>query len=68
MPDTPASRKWLTMTEYAQAMGISVSKVKRMKSAGEIPYHQSGSTVRIPADATDFEWLRAWQTRVPVPS
>lgn len=57
-PHTP---KLLTMTEYASIMGLSPSKVKRLKLAGRIPYLQEGQTVRIPIEATNYEWLTNWQ-------
>jgi len=53
--------QWLTMADYANATGISLSKVKRMKLAGNLPYVQDGRTVRIPATALDFDWLQNWQ-------
>ena len=57
-PHTP---KLLTMSDYASIMGLSTSKVKRLKLAGRIPYLQEGQIVRIPIEATDFEWLTNWQ-------
>jgi excisionase family DNA binding protein len=53
--------KWLTMAEYADLMGISESKVKRMKLAHQLPYVQEGLTVRIPREATDYLWLTKWR-------
>jgi len=57
----PFSRKWLTMNEYADAMGMSYSTVKRMKLAKQIPCRQEGNIVRIPIEATDYEWLENWR-------
>jgi len=54
--------RWLTMAEYALARGISYSKVKRMKLEGRLPCIQDGRTVRIPAQALDYDWLTTWQT------
>lgn len=57
----PPTPKLLTMTEYAHTMGLSTSKVKRLKLQGRIPYLQEGQTVRIPIEATNYEWLTNWQ-------
>jgi excisionase family DNA binding protein len=64
--DSQAPR-WLTMAQYAKAMGLSLSSVKRMKLAGGIPFRQVGRIVRIPAEATDWAWLKRWRTRTPEP-
>ena len=64
--DSPAPR-WLTMAQYAKAMGLSLSSVKRMKLTGAIPFRQVGRIVRIPADATDWAWLKRWRERTPEP-
>ena len=57
--------KWLTMAEYADLMGVSESKVKRMKLANQLPYVQEGLTVRIPREATDYQWLTRWREENP---
>jgi hypothetical protein len=57
--------KWLTMAEYADHMGISESKVKRMKLANQLPYVQEAKTVRIPYEATDYQWLTRWRQEHP---
>jgi hypothetical protein len=49
------------MAEYADHMGISESKVKRMKLANQLPYVQEAKTVRIPCEATDYQWLKRWR-------
>ena len=59
------TRKWLTMAEYADHMGISESKVKRMKLANQLPYVQEAKTVRIPYEATDYQWLTRWRQEHP---
>jgi hypothetical protein len=43
--DSQAPR-WLTMAQYAKAMGLSLSSVKRMKLTGAIPFRQVGRIVR----------------------
>jgi len=35
--------------------------VKRMKLANQIPCRQDGNIVRIPVEATDYEWLENWR-------
>jgi len=55
------SRRWLKMSEFADIMGISYSTVKRLKLANEIPFRQEGKIVRIPIEATEFEWLENWR-------
>jgi excisionase family DNA binding protein len=64
--DSQAPR-WLTMAQYAKAMGLSLSSVKRMKLTGAIPFRQVGRIVRIPTEATDWAWLKRWRTRTPRP-
>lgn len=59
--------KLLTMAEYAGIMGLSTSKVKRLKLSGRIPFFQEGQIVRIPVEATDYEWLNHWQQDHGVP-
>lgn len=49
------------MADYGQIMGMSYSTVKRLKLAHEIPFRQEGNTVRIPVEATDFNWLENWR-------
>ena len=49
------------MADYATAMNLSLSKVKRLKLQGRIPYIQEGQIVRIPAQATDYAWLTLWR-------
>ena len=53
--------KLLTMSEYAAIMGLSTSKVKRLKMEKRIPFLQEGQIVRIPVEATDYEWLTTWR-------
>ena len=57
----PPTPKLLTMAQFANTMGLSTSKVKRLKTTGRIPYLQEGRTVRIPIEATDYQWLTSWQ-------
>jgi excisionase family DNA binding protein len=57
-PQTPA---YLTMSEYSDKSGISLSKVKRLKMAHRLPFIQEGKVVRIPAQALDYEWLTNWR-------
>lgn len=61
MQHPPHSHKWLTMTEYGQIMAMSYSTVKRLKLAHEIPFRQEGNIVRIPIEATDYDWLENWR-------
>jgi len=51
------------MSQYANAVGISYSKAKRMKLEGRLPYLQDGRTIRIPEQALDYEWLAQWRQR-----
>lgn len=60
--------KLLTMREYAAIMGLSTSKVKRLKLEQRIPYFQEGQIVRIPIEATNFEWLTRWQAEQGKPA
>ena len=53
---------WLTMKQYAALTQTSVSSVKRLKTAGRLPYTRFGKrTIRIPAQALDHTWLATWQ-------
>lgn len=60
-PADPPPPRWITMADYADLTGISLSKVKRLKLEGRLPYIQEGRVVRIPIQATDFDWLQTWR-------
>lgn len=56
------TRAWLTMKQYATLTQTSVSSVKRLKTAGRLPYTRFGRrTIRIPAQALDYTWLATWR-------
>jgi excisionase family DNA binding protein len=46
-------RKMLTVNEYAQAMDVDPSTVRRWVKAGRVPVVRVGRTVRIPAAALE---------------
>jgi excisionase family DNA binding protein len=61
MPTTSNTPSYLTMSEYSNKAGISLSQIKRLKLANRLPFIQEGKLVRIPAQALDYEWLSNWR-------
>lgn len=63
---TDNTSPWLTMAQYAELTQTSLSSVKRLKQAGQLPYTQFGRSIRIPIDALNFDWLTTWRTGTAV--
>lgn len=58
---TENTSPWLTMAQYAELTQTSLSSVKRLKYAGQLPYTQFGRLIRIPRQALNYEWLHNWR-------
>ena len=61
MNELDSNAEWLTMSQYADLTQTSVSSVKRLKYAGQLPYTQFGRLIRIPRQALNYEWLHNWR-------
>ncbi|MBE3109988.1 MAG: helix-turn-helix domain-containing protein [Acidobacteria bacterium] len=46
--NAPLARKWISVFETSELLGLSVSGIRKLISRGEIPCVRLGRTLRIP--------------------